>query len=55
MNPLLFKLLVTLAIEALKYLRRHYKSLTPEQKAELGKVDAKHLEHDQRVNEMAGE
>jgi hypothetical protein len=35
MNPILFKLLMTLGIETLKYLRRHYESLSPEQKAAL--------------------
>ena len=34
MNMLLFKLLMTLLIEVCKYLRRHYKSMTPEQRLE---------------------
>ncbi len=38
MNPILFKLLMTLGIETLKYLRRHYESFSPEQKAELDKA-----------------
>lgn len=38
MNPILFKLLMTLVIEGLKYFRDHYESLTPEQKAELDRA-----------------
>ncbi len=38
MNPILFKLLMTLVIEGLKYFRDHYEFLTPEQKAELDRV-----------------
>ncbi len=38
MNPILFKILLTVAIQGLKYFRDHYESLTPEQKAELDRA-----------------
>jgi len=33
MNPILFKILLFLATEGMKFLIKHYNSLTPEQKA----------------------
>ena len=38
MNPILFKLLMTLVIEGAKYLRNNYDSLSPGQKEELEKA-----------------
>jgi hypothetical protein len=34
MNPIVLKVLMTLAIEALKLLRKYYDSMTPEQREE---------------------
>lgn len=38
MNPLVFKAILTVAIEVLKYLRRRRNLLTPEQRAALDKA-----------------
>jgi Spy/CpxP family protein refolding chaperone len=35
MNPILYKVLLSAGVQALKYLTKRYSSLTPEQKAEL--------------------
>lgn len=53
MNPLLFKLLMTLVIEGAKYLRKHYDSLSPEQREALKATEV--FEHDKRLEELAGD
>ncbi len=44
MNPILFKILLTVAIQGLKYFRDHYESLSPEQKAELDRATKENFE-----------
>ena len=45
MNPILFKLLMTLVIEGAKYLRDHYDSLSPEQREALEKATKENFDH----------
>jgi len=44
MNPAVLKLLLFLAEKAIVYLRRHYASLTPQQKAELARLNLQDLQ-----------
>jgi hypothetical protein len=55
MNPILFRLLLTVAIEGLKYLRRRQKLLTPEQRVELDKAERESFNNAGNMGSGVGE